>query len=1046
MIFFKEFAILLIAAGLGLSLFGNDVTPFPVLESTAGWEMYRDRPAEVRLKSPEPGVLALEGDFQPGGGEVAMMYRPTPSRFYETLRFKVRTPASHIHVRLEESNGQNHQFELPLSGRDGEWQPLSLPIAGAPKGHWGGPNNGRFESELIRVWFILKRSHVGQLSKFSSAFQDIELTSRAGAPRELRFTAPEPDKMFVEPGGGATVSLLCSKRLGNVTTDELKYEFRDYEGKPVASGTGEYDASTRLFTVPAPDRIGMYDLHVPAFGFVAGVAVAPRHSGAADEYFGFDTCFSFGMHKGAEGTRSRMRLMKYIGAIWSRDRLALQKLTPAPGVFDLERIDFWNHYHEALTAAEAEGIRTLETFEATPGWNRYGGPAEEISRHIAERRPGSWSFGRCFLPWDFIKAFKGLHGIYAYWPRTLSSLEVWNEPNTSFNNDFPMAYVISLTKAMSSGFARSGRPQKIVGLSNAGAPSGNIYGLAIRNGLLEEVDAVSWHSYSSYSKAEDDLLRTRENEIALARSVERELAPDRAGIPIWMTESGSPWRKRDVWNRPAVDEDRRSAMDVAVLAAEFRALGMERYFLYCFDYYDEGRNNFGHLDGCGTPQRSLAAYATLIREIYHKEYARALPVPGAVRSRTFTDGRNTVAVLYTGLLADRCDFLQLPAGLRIRDAVGLDGRPLEVTGGRVPMADGAVFVRMDSGAAAPFLNRETRAMELYRLAKEYMRPPRKAYPVVFQPANELADAFSYSPEGCLVRTGDACKIQVMLNNFGNVPVRVAPRLKLPAGLTADKEIFPPVTVPVDGRIPLDFTLRVDKEAPPDVWQFVELSDAEGGASPLVLSYMRCPDKVSVQGHPLTSAKFDRNHVSKAQGWTEMTSWLTTTGFFCPKNIDAKFRVLNNAGKLRLEVAVKDDALHCRYSAKEAWNGDSVQFVFYPVDAGSNQAIPPRREFTAARSQDGEKAFVITTSNTGGQSGIAENTAVKLIQTGPEEYLYVIDIPASELGVKSFLPGQQWAFSILVNSNSGSGREGYLSWGGGIARNKLAKYCNLLILH
>ncbi|MBS1370113.1 MAG: hypothetical protein HPZ91_09185 [Lentisphaeria bacterium] len=129
-----------------------------------------------------------------------------------------------------------------------------------------------------------------------------------------------------------------------------------------------------------------------------------------------------------------------------------------------------------------------------------------------------------------------------------------------------------------------------------------------------------------------------------------------------------------------------------------------------------------------TPLRSMAAYAHLPEILAHKRYIGDLKLPGAVRSRVFSDGRETVACIYVPLQAalqteraavdpfypphrqpggnrQRLRRREIPAAAHVR----LDVERVE---------DGVVFLFLD-GEPERFLNRETDAMRVYRVAENY---------------------------------------------------------------------------------------------------------------------------------------------------------------------------------------------------------------------------------------------------------------------------------------------------------------------------------------
>ena len=119
-------------------------------------------------------------------------------------------------------------------------------------------------------------------------------------------------------------------------------------------------------------------------------------------------------------------------------------------------------------------------------------------------------------------------------------------------------------------------------------------------------------------------------------------------MPLWITECGRPWSRGP--DRPPIAEDQTSALDIVMKGVEARACGVARYFPFVYPFYEENSNNFGMTDRRGTPLRSLAAYAQMIRVLANQRYLGDLRQnePGISRARVFGDDHQTIAVLYSG--------------------------------------------------------------------------------------------------------------------------------------------------------------------------------------------------------------------------------------------------------------------------------------------------------------------------------------------------------------------------------------------------------------
>ena len=133
------------------------------------------------------------------------------------------------------------------------------------------------------------------------------------------------------------------------------------------------------------------------------------------------------------------------------------------------------------------------------------------------------------------------------------------------------------------------------------------------------------------------------------------------------------------------------------------------------------------------------------------------------------------------------------------------------------------------------------------------------------------------------------------------------------------------------------------------------------------------------------------------------------------DIRAKFRASARKGGLRLEVQVLDETQECDFPAAEAWRGDSVQIALQ-LRRSAGDFSAPVQAFCAARSREGEK---MVRQAPGGDSGPAEGAALAFSRNDGVSSYYVIDIPASALGVPALEKGMMFGISLKVNSATGA---------------------------
>lgn len=521
-----------------------------------------------------------------------------------------------------------------------------------------------------------------------------------------------------------------------------------------------------------------------------------------------------------------------------------------------------------------------------------------------------------------------------------------------------------------------------------------------------------------------------EQEVAALRAVEAKYGY-RPGIPLWITECGKPWPRGGY--RSSVSGDINSAAEITGKAVELRALGLERFFAFEYKYYDERQNNFGMMDDKYTPMRSMAAYGHLARVLAHRGYIGDLKGTEAVRARVFEGSGDLVAVLYCGEGENRRTSLALPAGLPVLRAAGADGRPFEVRGSQIPLGDGIAYVYLPKTARSRFVDAGTGAMKLYRMAKEYKPVPRAAKPLVLQPVGDIS-GFLVNTYGFYVRSGEM-EFKVKINNFSGEEIVFRPGIELPEGaklLAAPEE----TAVPRRGSAVVGFRISIDPAETPKQFRTVVLKDRGGMATPIAFSVR--PYRVeTVKARP-ASAMGDEG------GWLDFGGqqrWTTWPGGAMSPNIGAKLRVFYTPGELIMQVKVDDPSHHNSHGAEEAWRGDSVQLTLQQRGAdGMPPAANPRwNEITAANCRSGNALF----RHIGSPAGLLGASALDFRHDGAGSF-YELRFDAKELGLV-LKPGSKIGSAVLVNSDSGRGRDGYLSWGSGIADGKSDRLFNLIEL-
>lgn len=758
--------------------------------------------------------------------------------------------------------------------------------------------------------------------------------------------------------------------------------------------TAAYDPETCVISIPAPAETGYYEIACPVIGSDPASFVVDRRPAAnPDPFFCMDAFFtSWGPpNQTAEQMKQHMRILRLNGILWSRDRLHLAQISPQKGRVELkDRADLYRRY-----GAEA-GLSYLETFHQTPEWNRFPGKPRTRNRHA----PGTIPFAR-----DLLAAGEQIVEIARQYSDPIHAFESWNEPDNIFGHSLPPEYFASTVKMLSTALAGQGLPHPVVGGSFANPLRGrNYYRLCLENGLAEVSDAISFHNYGKVVRIFDY--------IDFMRREEMRTVPQRAGIPYWITECGKPWKFGPV--RPPQRESMECAANIVGKAVEFRALGVEKFFPFSYKYRFEQGSNHGINDRYYRPLRQMAAYCHLIRELEHREYAGDLKI-NADRARTFSNGRNLVAVIYS----EKGRQATLPDGLSIVGARGIDGRPISVKDRVLSLEDGIAYLEIPLPGADAFLSTETRAMELYKLAKNFGRKPRSVKPLVIQSMHDVP--LPYSQLGCTLLEPAPVRLELTINNFSDRAVDFEPCLELPDGIVSPD--FDPRRRTVGARECrlFSFSLHFGPEVKTRVFHHIRLTDRCGNADRAAYSI-----RLSGGGERLVLPHGD---------WIRLSDWEPLLNGPAQADIGAKIRFAHTKEAVMLTVEVEDQNHFCDYPLRDSWKGDSLQVAIQGRPDGKNGAKFTEYLQAMRDGKSGIHTIARQWANQPNPTGTVQRKGTKTI--------YQMRIPAAVFGVPSLEPGQVHGLSLLVNSNDDRARNGFLTWGEGIGNGKFPGMYNLL---
>jgi hypothetical protein len=577
------------------------------------------------------------------------------------------------------------------------------------------------------------------------------------------------EDFFIEPERPAVLKLAIES--GDLS-EPIQYQILDYAGARVAAGKAGA-ASGKIVEIAINLPQGYYDLEFPAANQRFGLFASPAWQGEPDPFLAIDSAMSWLVRDGAR-RESLIKNLRRSGIAMSRERLSWGEVSPAADRWDWEG----GHRFETIRRFYArQSVPVLEMFHDSPGWTGKVGP----------------------YPDDLAATARGWREIARRWRPTWGALEIWNEPNIHFGGNLPADQYVALVKTISYAVSSLDNPPPLVGGVIA-EDNRAFLEAAARNGLLDCVDAVSFHTYAPAPALGPLIGRYR----AWLKAFER------PSMPLWITECGRPWKKGP--GRPPRDQDSISALDIAMKAVEARAGGIACYFAFVYPFYEENENNFGMTDRQGTPLRSMAAYARLASVLARKQYLGDLKCDdGTVQGvRVFADDRETVAVFYTG--KPEAD-AKIPLPVPVLRSEGIDGRRLTAAeNATLPVPDGLTYAWLDRSRLGDRLLTDTSAMRLWTVGQE--KPPQRPAPspIVLRFGLDR-QTFEAKPDGYHLAADRARKVPLVVHVF-NLSSQ-AQRLVITPLFSSDKARLTsggpqPIEVPAEGRATVRWEADLDE--------------------------------------------------------------------------------------------------------------------------------------------------------------------------------------------------------------------------------------------
>lgn len=241
-------------------------------------------------------------------------------------------------------------------------------------------------------------------------------------------------------------------------------------------------------------------------------------------------------------------------------------------------------------------------------------------------------------------------------------------------------------------------------------------------------------------------------------------------------------------------------------------------------------------------------------------------------------------------------------------------------------------------------------------------------------------------------------------------------------------------VVMDMNIPLhNNTLEFDIApfGPSDAYWLIVREPSEECAmiKPVVLTKMES-EKVSYYSPPASNLKMD----GKLEDWEnvpfisleqqgKVKIWL----YKGLEDLSGQFALTWDEKNFYFGARILDDELFQKEPGEQMYNDDSIQFAIYQGESGTGWYE------IGLGSEDSVPMIHCWISPLVGQKNSFSDSRL-VIQRQGKETIYEAAIPWKELAPIS-PQNKPFRFSLVVNDNDGSGREGWIEWGEGIAEDK-----------
>ena len=779
---------------------------------------------------------------------------------------------------------------------------------------------------------------------------------------------------------------------------EVIYQIVNYSENVVKTGNTVSAEGIVAITAELPE--GFYRVVLnDDWDNAVGVYAAKKRTGleSADPFFSIDGCFSWMYSDYTPQKRKELvQILKNNYIAMLRERFSLRGINPTRYVYNFGPDDQKLNYTSLRNYCEEVNLPLLDVYHDTPDY---------------------MAVGERVLPGDLIAVADSFDALSREWGDSWGGFEIWNEPDLLSIPDLYGPYL----KAMIFAAQNLDTDVKMAGIVSCEGYPTEFHEYCAKNGILNQIDVLSYHSYGSAFMMEEN--------VRLFRAFLKRYGQE--NLPLWITETNRSYNGT-ARGEAKQREYRLSALNLAATAMECKAAGVERIFPFIFAEYNEGPFAFGMIGKYESPNQLAAAYFTAAQLLRHKNYAGdlLLDVSGLQKARVFAADDGTAVAVFAMADPDVRYSFTFPWKGEIR---GIDNRLIASgEGDQVEFSGGMAYLLTELENLEPGLNIDTATMDLFLLSRVPHAGRPNGTSVIIQPLVDMSTVFNRTNTSYvydLEEMDNTISIPVQLSNLGTEEncIEMTWNIMSPDG-TELQAAQTPITLHVPARSNAATTLSLPLKQLLQEHLSCDLTIRAVGDE--------CEDTAVVNFKARQFDKYETGPVGvpgKRIAFSNQKNWLNMGALWqWETDLDCSFTVAWTPTLLTIELTAIDDTHFQQQFAQKLWMNDSMQLALSPLDVEGKPVPDETLELSIALNGANESEFYANRTLSTVSADVVSRHVAATVTREDQKTVYNVTVAPQALGLGRFEQNQVIGMSLLVNDDDSFGRKGAMIWGAGIA--------------